>query len=492
MHDIVSEDGMLRTKEIFYIIRQLCLLRGNESAEIKSDRNRHIHPKNVHLSVDGTVRLSNEKYPFSVIGTYLPPELDRADPMTPAAEVYALGMLMLFMATGKEKKTDADAVVGDHFLFSLIERCTAFDPKERIQDTGKLLDAVRQRGRGGRNLLFALMILAFICLLFSFIFCFWQQGKRRGSAVGEAAGFASGYASGYEQGLSDAPGIGLRGAAFDANNGNLPGNLTAGGGAVSAFSGDSVFFLFEGNIFRMDPYTEDMEIIVPDSGAHDLHYYDGFVYYCTNENIVRVDPVTKRIEVFCDSHTGQLYIFDNAFYLYENRKTDYLYKIDPVKKTVKQLNGAMKYLCLQIIGDQIYYIAPDRENSIYCCDLDGGNDLLVSSNAYESFCIYDGKLYAGTESGLIRMDLNGGNSERLTAHPASFPNVSDAGIFYVSGSEKTLEWLSFDNKTRYTIVSSRTGSFNVAGQWIFYQNEDDGGTLWRIRASGADNAKVTK
>ena len=90
------------------------------------------------------------------------------------------------------------------------------------------------------------------------------------------------------------------------------------------------------------------------------------------------------------------------------------------------------------------------------------------------------------------MDLNGGNPEYLTSLPAHFPNVSDAGIFYISGSRKNLEWLSFDGRTRYTVVPTRTGAFNVAGQWIFYRNEEDGDRLWQVRVNGADGARVTK
>jgi len=50
--------------------------------------------------------------------------------------------------------------------------------------------------------------------------------------------------------------------------------------------------------------------------------------------------------------------------------------------------------------------------------------------------------------------------------------------------------MSADGRTRYTVVSSRTDSFSLAGQWIFYKNEDDGGSLWQVRTSGAGNVKV--
>ena len=88
------------------------------------------------------------------------------------------------------------------------------------------------------------------------------------------------------------------------------------------------------------------------------------------------------------------------------------------------------------------------------------------------------------------MDLNGGSPEILTGLPAASPNASDGGIFYIAGSGRTLEWMSLDGRTRFTVVSTPTSSFQVAGKWIFYQNEDDGGRLWKVRVSGADKGRA--
>ncbi|HHW93689.1 MAG TPA: DUF5050 domain-containing protein [Clostridiaceae bacterium] len=491
VYEIVSEDGVQRANDILYIIRQLCHLLDNRKGRVEAGPRGFIHPKSIIVKTDGSVRLSDRDPSPSAVGPYLPPEFERNDPVTPRTNVYALGMLMLFMATGKEKKTDAEAVIGDRSLLSLIERCTAFDPKERIQNTSKLLDAVRYAGRPGKKSLPLLLLLIFISLLITISIAFWKKGTMRGSSIGDIKGFDSGYAGGYKQGFSDAPGIGLGAASFDTANGNLPGNLSSGVGAIAVRSEDFVFFLLGDTIYSMNPYTKELQIILENSGANDLHYYNGQLYYTTNESVLSIDPKTKKGDVLCDSHTGKLYIIDDTFYLYDN-VTLYLYAIDPRHKSLTQLNGAMEFLSLQIVGEKLFYIAPDRGNSIYACDLDGGNDTLISSNFYESFCIYGDKLYAGTEEGLTRMDLNGGNQERLTTLPAYYPNVSDGGILYISGSDRTLEWLAFDGKMRYTVVPASTASFNVAGQWIFYQNMKDSDVLWRVRVSGSDNARLTE
>ena len=240
LYDIVSDDGALRTKDILFITRQLCLVLDsrNDGAPIEQ----HIHPQRVIVSIDGGVRLVERALPLSAATVYIPPELDQIDRNEPKANVYALGMLMIFMATGKEKKTDAEAVVGDRALLSLIERCTAFDPNDRFRDTSKLLSAVRNAGRSRKKLLSASLILVFACFLLGLLFIVWRAGRARGKTAGEALGFGPGYAGGYEQGFSDAPGITIRGASFDAASGNLPGNLAAENGAIAVRSEDDVFF----------------------------------------------------------------------------------------------------------------------------------------------------------------------------------------------------------------------------------------------------------
>lgn len=489
--EIVTEDGPLRSGDILHIAEQLCLLLESRRLRDPDGQRGSIHPDNVVVSVDGDVRLLDQNLPLPTMEAYLPPELDWTDRDAPGARVYALGMLILYMATGQERKAEADAAVGSRPLLALIEGCIAFNPQERFRDTKGLLEAIGREGRVGKRVLSASLATVGALSVTGLLLFFWHAGSSRGGAMGEASAFESGYADGYGRGLSDAPGIGIAGAPFDAHNGNLSGNLGAEGGPLAAYSEDSVFFLLDEGVFQMDPYTGEAQVLTSGDGAYGLHYHDGWLYYCTGEEIVRIDPRTARREVFCDSRGGQLYIFDDTLYLYDSAKTGYLYRIDPDTRALTQLNGAMEYRCLNVVDGRLYYIDPSRGDCICRSDLDGGNESLISSGAYESFCVYDGSLYAATGDRLMRMDLNGGNPEILSALPAHAPNVSDGGIFHISGSGRTLEWMSLDGRMRYTVVPTRVGSFNVVGQWIVYQNEEDDGRLWRVRISGANNARIT-
>ena len=487
--DLVAEDGPMRAEAILPVIEQLCVLL--EDPKEKTAR-LLIHPSTVIVNEYGEVRVAERKAGFSELAAYLPPEQDRAEPNAQSDRVYALGMLMLYMATGQEKKTEAEISLDNPRLLSLIRRCTAFDPMDRFEDVGRLRDAVKREMRSGRKAFSFLLYVLYAAALAALVYAGWLMGGANGAKTGDAAGYGPGYEEGFDRGASAAAGITVSAPSFNSSNGSLPGNASVGNGPTAAYSEKEVFFLADGEIVRMDAATGRAQSIGNVSGAYSLQYYQGSLYCCTPTQILRIDPETGKEEVFCDSLGGRLYIFDDAFYLYDSADTRYLYRVSKTGKDLTQLTGAAEYRCLNVADGKLYYIDPNQENGICCIDLDGGDVRLISSSSYDSICVYDGKIYAGTANGLIRMDLNGGNPEKLTAAPACDPNVSDSGVFFVSGSGRTLEWMSSNGRTRFTVVPTRTASFQVAGKWILYQNEDDGGRLWKVRVGGADSERISR
>ena len=487
--ELVAEDGPMRAEAILPIIERLCSLFENP------DENTGcllVHPSAVFVNEYGEVRVLERKGGFQELAAYLPPEQDRAEPNAQTDKVYALGMLMLYMATGQEKKTEAEISLDNAGLLSLIRRCTAFDPMDRFDDVGYLHDAVKREMRAGRKVFSFLLYVLYAAALAALVYVGWLMGGANGAKTGDTAGYGPGYEEGFERGASAAAGITVNAPSFNSRSGSLPGNYSAGNGPTAAYSEKDVFFLANGEIIRMDAATGRMQSIGIVSGAYSLQYYQGSLYCCTPTQILRIDPETGKEEVFCDSLGGRLYIFEDVFYLYDSSDTHYLYRISKTGKDLTQITGATEYRCLNVAEGKLYYIDPDQENGICCSDIDGGNVRLISSSSYDSICVYDGKIYAGTANGLIRMDLNGGSPEKLTAAPAFFPNVSDSGVFFVSGSGRTLEWMSSNGRIRFTVVPTRTSVFQVAGKWILYQNEDDGGRLWKVRVGGADGERVSR
>ena len=486
--EIINEEGVMRQEDVIYIIKKLCSQPDSLVSGEDKGWKMFIHPENVMVNINGDIWTEETIHPLSALEPYLPPELAQTDPSAPGARAYALGMLMLYMATGKATKADMNIESVSRVLRSLIERCTAFDPRERFSDTKALLAAIRHEE--GKKAMSILSVISLICLASVLVFFFGRAGLSQGSAAGEKIGYRSGFSEGFEQGFSDVPGIGLSTAPLDADDGNFSGNFTAEGGPFAVCGENGVYYLTGKNLCRMDPYTKESENMAEISDAYALQYYNGWLYYCTEESVCRMDVKTAETEVVCDSPGMQFYIFDDGFYLYDSDKTGYLYRIDTEKGTLIQLNGATAYHCLNIVNGQLYYISPDRENCLCRSDLDGANLSVISSGAYESMCVYNDSIYAATGDGMVRMDLNGGNPESILSRAVYDPNASNGGLYYISGQGRTLEWMSLDDKTRYTVVTARTDTFNVAGQWIFYRNEDDGGRLWRVHIGGSDNARV--
>lgn len=136
--EIVSEDGVMNRREIIYIIKQIC-----QMSELEK-MGEFIHPRNIILNVNGVVSISQVDLPFSYRETYISPERDRFDHMDSCAIVYALGITMLYMATGSEKKTDIERVKDDGFLQTLIQKCIEFDLNMRFWDEKEIFDFIRK------------------------------------------------------------------------------------------------------------------------------------------------------------------------------------------------------------------------------------------------------------------------------------------------------------------------------------------------------------
>ncbi|MBR0092238.1 MAG: DUF5050 domain-containing protein [Lachnospiraceae bacterium] len=492
IEEIVSEDGPMRPGEVLWVIDRLCGLSGDQSAEKEKKREICIHPKNIFLNLNGDIRMEEMTVQLSAIEPYLPPELTQADHSAPDAAVYALGILMLYMSTGKAVKEEVDTESVSRLLRNLMTRCTAFDPKKRFPDAKALRATIRYETGARKKMRIALVALLFAALAGALVFFSGRTGYMRGTAEGEETGYSSGYTEGFEQGFTDAPGIVLKSALPDAHDGNLSGNYFTKNGPLSAFDGKDVYYLTGVSLYRMDMYTKETRKLADVSGVYALQYYDGMLWYCTESNVFRMDPETGEAETVCESGGMRFYIFDDTLYLYDQTGTQYLYRVDPAKGTLIQVNGAASYHCLNIVEGQLYYISPDKGMSLCRSNPDGSNESIISSGVYETMCVHDGSIYVVTEDGMLRMDLNGGNPERVISHTVCDPNVSDGGIYYISGQGRTLEWMSLDGKTRFTVVTTKTGAFNVAGQWIFYQNDDDGGRLWRVHIGGTNNTRVTQ
>lgn len=89
------------------------------------------------------------------------------------------------------------------------------------------------------------------------------------------------------------------------------------------------------------------------------------------------------------------------------------------------------------------------------------------------------------------MDADTGEATVLLEARAAMLNVMEDGICFLDLSDGTINRCSFDGRVRERVSGNRAQDFNIAGGWIFYHNEEDGGRLWCVRFDGANDHSVS-
>lgn len=491
--DIVKDSGTFSAEDIYGVVTQLCDVLDYLHNLTPPVIHRDIKPQNIIIAPDGCVHLIdfgiarefklglNQDTAIILTGRYAPPEQFGYDQSSALTDIYSLGMTMIYMATGRTEKAGLEDQIKDKTLLRLIAGCVAFDPKARFQSVRKVAKFIkRHQGQKKlrRRLLRALMLVAIIAV-----------------AVGPAyyLGYRMGDTHQQESKASAAPPA-LQETPYDAAYGNVPGNLTSGEGGFAVRSEDAVYYLHSDALYKMNPKTGKAQEIATAPDAFSLNYYEGWLYFSTQYEILRVSAQTGEQEVFAKDIWGQLRIIDGQFYVRNALDSLKLYQLSADGKEAVKLNDRTRYFYLNIVGDRMYFTDHDNKRKLYSCNLDGSDLKEIYGSACEWLCIYENQIYCfnmGENGGsLVRMDLSGENVEHLLRDVTNYTNVTPGGIFYTRGNDRTLEWMSFDSRTRFTIAPQKAGSFNIAGEWIFYPNKDDGDALWRVRIDGTDNSKV--
>lgn len=178
-----ARERRLSVPQITGLAAQLCdvlsALHGHTPPVIHRD----IKPENVIVKPDGSIALidfdlsrpyreegGGDTVYFGTRG-YAPPEQYGFGQTDARSDIYALGVLLRWLLTGSEK--DNPNVSIDPRLQRVIDRCTAFSPKERFRDAGEVRRALRRAERPAFPLRRVLLLSAAIL-------------------VGLAAGFSAG------------------------------------------------------------------------------------------------------------------------------------------------------------------------------------------------------------------------------------------------------------------------------------------------------------
>lgn len=502
LYEIVQTGGSLAARDIFGIALKLANILHYLHAQQPPVIHRDLKPQNIIAGKDGGIHLidfgiarvhkAERRQDTSVVLTldYASPEQYGFEQTTPLSDIYSLGVVLLYLATGRTTRSDLELQIVNNRLRNLIELCIAFNPKARIQSAEGIRDYLLHGGSGRtatrrrRRALAAAIAIPATALLLSSGAGF-VTGKMRAEERGRERGYSNGYTDGYV-----AVPVFLRHEAGSPQvDGSRFGNMAVTGGAFAAEGDGRIFYLTADGIWCMSAGGAEKTLIVPTGGAAALSYRNGWLYYSSGKRILQTNLYTDETDVLYDGLAGLLYVAGENFFL---RTEEGLHRLDIETGTLVQLALDDIGTVLGSVGSSWYSVGADR--GLYRWGTGDERESLLAAGQVRSAELFGAELYCSIRSAdgdsLIRLDCDGGGSTTLFEASAVLLQVTADGICYLDQADGTIRRASFDGRMREIVSKNRARDFNLAGDWVFYHNERDDGRLWCVRLDGSNDHPV--
>ncbi len=502
--EIVAASGSFAVNDIFDIALKLTDILQYLHAQTPPVIHRDIKPHNIIAGKNGDIHLidfgiarihkDERRHDTSVILTldYASPEQYGFEQTTPLSDIYSLGVVLLFLATGQTSRSALEAQIVNNRLRILIEQCIAFNPEARIPSVEAIRDYIlhdhrRQGSRRKRGLVTAATLLAVAVAISALVYgAGYLIGKNRAHKLGYARGFENGYTDGY----GAVPAFVRNRTDHDSRGMTSAGNMAVSGGAYAAEGEGDIFYITDEGIRRMSANGSYKELIVRNRQAAALSFHNGWLYYSSGNRIMQTNIYTPKSDVLCESVPGELHIARDFFYI---RGEDGLYVLDVKTGETTVLDQLPNCESLNVDGKNLYFIGKE-DRALYRSDAAGNNPVKLADGPFGSICLFGINLFCcvsdNGSGALIRMDGTTGQSEKLLEVEAASLNVTENGIYFIDLSDKTINRCSFDGRIREKISQNRAFDFNIAGDWIFYRSENDGGNMWCVRLDGSNDHPV--
>lgn len=504
LYEVINAGGCLGASDIFGITLKLIDILQYLHAQNPPVIHRDIKPQNIIIGNNGSVHLidfgiarthkESETHDTSVILTseYASPEQYGFEQTTPLSDIYSLGVVILFMATGNTNRSALELQIINNRLRGLIEQCIAFNPEERFQSMENIREyIVRDRGQKNeckaRRLRSAIAITT-VAVLSSVLL--YGGGFLTGRRSADKSGFKSGYDSGYIDGYNSAPSLQAAEINNDVNTGNNPGNTALANGAFAAEGENCVFYIADGKIYRMSANGSGNTLLVSGTENTSLSYKNGWLYYSAGKQLLQTNIYTDRRDILHKSIEGSMIIDGDNYYIHHSGG---LYSFDPLNGKSSVLNNLSNCQSLNIKEDKIYFI--DRNSHhLYSSGIKGDLISEIMKADFRSICVFGdsiyGVFYNNNSGSLIKIELDSGQSKILAEVNATMVNVDSKGIFYIDSFDASIYVCSPDGRIRRKVSKNKASDFNIAGDWIFYHNEADNDRLWCVRWDGANDHSV--
>jgi len=193
--DKLVQERPLAWQQSVAVVVQLCDILRYLHRQTPPIIHRDIKPQNIIVSEQGKItlidfgisRLYNETAQEDTLcfGTrhYAAPEQYGFAQTDCRSDIYSMGVLLCWLLTGKEEAQYAVKGIPNRWLAHIVEKCTAFAPKDRYQNASQVRDALTGRTTRRRILSSLSIILVILAAVFLFARSPWAQMSRLRSGI---------------------------------------------------------------------------------------------------------------------------------------------------------------------------------------------------------------------------------------------------------------------------------------------------------------------
>jgi hypothetical protein len=536
--DQVIARGTMQTAQIYATARQLCAILEYLHTQVPPVIHRDIKPQNIIMRSDGTIGLtdfgiartykegSSSDTSFAGTMPYAPPEQYGFAQSSAQTDIYALGIVLIYLATGSPNRQDLARRIPDASLRGLIEKCIALDPKDRFQNVGqvvKRIDSMKTRKlRLAAGILAAVFALILVGVGAYLGITTMLDSLRDIPSDLSVAGndVVPDYPEGSDPLTYENPLIAKStGAAmlYDYNNdGNLDGNLNNEGFAV----GNGLwFFIIDQDVsneyggeldhlYRIDDEEAVPEKLYESSWIDSLNIYDHNVYFGCAEGLMRYDGYEEEMNLLTGGDVRRVFFDDGKLYYLQGESNNCtLRTIGTDGRGDRQvIDHAISYTdaCFSFCDGVFYYTVPEEGSRLYAYDLSAGTETVFLNRRVEEFSICNGNIYfvyKGVNDTLLRMNIDSGTIVELSPYAYYQINASPKGLFAVNcvglnsimdpsitdEGKFRLEVMDGNGGNIHAIRTGYIGNYCLANDWIFYYSEQDGFALRMMRLDGMDD-----
>ncbi len=371
LYEAVKSDGVFSETDIYNVAHKLCDILTYLHSQNPPVIHRDIKPQNIIITTDGYIKLidfgtsrlhkEGQRQDTTIIVTdsYAAPESYGFMQTAQVADIYSLGIVLLFLATGSASIKDIKNVgLSDHLL-SLIQKCAAFDPDTRPQSIAEVLELIRgsknnkPQNNKRKAFITGLSILSLLVVAFIYYFPKPIPAEKTKEIVPSVTSTEPDSEDEIQAADNSSAPTQEKELDFTSTNGNLPGNIANKGYAVLA--DDRIFFTGKEEIWSMDLNGQNAIPVAKLANAKCLNYYNNTLYCAAPTGIHEIDLETGESYLVLSGRMESFIVHNDRFYFKNMLDELCLYRAELDGSGLEKVNDLSGILYLNLAGNHMVF-----------------------------------------------------------------------------------------------------------------------------------------